>query len=70
MAAPSNKDAQAKARQALYVMLGLDALAFILFWLVQAYLHNPNFAFALLIVGLVIGAAYYVYQSNKLRPKE
>ena len=70
MAAPSNKEAQAKARQALYVMLGVDAIAFILFWLVQAYVHNAYLAFALLIVGLMIGAAYYIYQSNKLRPKD
>ena len=70
MVAPSNKDAQAKARQALFVMFGIDAIAFILFWLVQAYVHNPNLAFALLFVGVLIGAAYYVYQSNKLRPKE
>ena len=59
-----------KAREALFVMFGVDAIAFILFWLVQAYVHNANLAFALLIVGLLIGAAYYVYQSNKLRPKE
>jgi len=70
MVAPSNKEMQAKARQALYVMLGVDAIAFILFWLVQAYVHNPNLAFALLVVGLMFGAAYYIYQSNKLRPKD
>ncbi|MFZ1990619.1 MAG: hypothetical protein WAW96_12705 [Alphaproteobacteria bacterium] len=59
-----------KSREALFIMLGIDAIAFILFWLIQAYVHNANLAFALLIVGLMIGAAYYVYQSHKLRPKE
>jgi hypothetical protein len=59
-----------KLREALFIMLGADAIAFLLFWLVQAYLHQPNLAFSLLVVGLMIGAAYYVYQSHKLRPKE
>ncbi|HXZ68956.1 MAG TPA: hypothetical protein VEH07_10235 [Alphaproteobacteria bacterium] len=59
-----------KSREALFIMIGIDAIAFIVFWLVQAYVRNPNLAFALLIVGLMIGAAYYIYQANKLRPKE
>ena len=59
-----------KLREALYIMIGIDAIAFIVFWLVQFYMHNPNLAFALLMVGLIGGATIYVFQSHKLRPKD
>lgn len=66
----TDDERNAKAKQALYVMAGFDAVTVILFWVIKVYLKDPNLAFALLVVGLVLGAVYYVYQSYKLRPKD
>jgi hypothetical protein len=66
----TEEERTAMARNAMFVMIGLEIAAFLAFWLTQAFLHNPGLAFSLLIVGVLLGAGYYIYQIHKLRAKE
>jgi FtsH-binding integral membrane protein len=69
MTAMTDEERNKKARNAMFVMIGVEVVAFIVFWTVQTFLHNPKLAFALLIIGVLLGAGYYVYEVSKLRPK-
>ena len=66
----TDDERNAKARQAMFVMLGIDAGAAVLFWLIKSFVGDIPLAFGVLVVGLGLGAVYYIYQSYKLRPKD
>jgi hypothetical protein len=66
----TDDERNAKARQALYVMGGIDVAAIVLFWILKAFANDLSLAIAVLFVGMCCGSGYYVYQSRKLRPKD
>ena len=68
--AMSEQERNKKARMALFVMVGVEIAAFIAFWFVQSAWHDANLAFALLIMGVLFGAGYYIYEVRKLRAKD
>jgi Flp pilus assembly protein TadB len=59
-----------RARKAVVIMFAVEIVAFLVFWGVQQFWHQPNLAFALLMIGVLTGAGYYIYEVRKLRVKE